>query len=336
MGAGGIGGCYGGLLAQAGNDVTLIARGAHLAAIKEKGLQLIQPEADFTVAVAATDDPSQVGPVDLVIFSVKAHQNSKAVPLIEPLIGEDTTILTIQNGVESADELGQDYGAERVLPGSAYLLSNIISPGVIKQLSLVPRVAFGESNGDRSQRAVAIRNSFCEANIEAELSDDISKALWSKMLYNSPANGMASAARLSPRDLIEYPHGAAMFRSAIQDGLRDSFRARRCPGSDGLDNRTTDGSARFDAGRLGGRAASRTGSNRGFGAPDRPQSECADPGIRHALHPFATAHRFAREPLDICKWVRETRTAAWGANANSNHGRRRRWGMPWRTTRQSR
>ena len=217
MGAGGIGGCYGGLLAQAGNDVTLIARGAHLAAIKEKGLQLIQPEGDFTVAVAATDDPSQVGPVELVIFSVKAHQNSKAVPLIEPLIGEDTTILTIQNGVESADELGQDYGAERVLPGSAYLLSNITSPGVIRQLSLVPRVAFGESNGDRSQRAVAIRDSFCEANIEAELSDDISKALWSKLLYNSPANGMASAARLSPRDLIEYPHGAAMFRSAIQE-----------------------------------------------------------------------------------------------------------------------
>ena len=217
MGAGGIGGCYGGLLAQAGNDVTLIARGAHLAAIKEKGLQLIQPEGDFTVAVAATDDPSQVGPVELVIFSVKAHQNSKAVPLIEPLIGEDTTILTIQNGVESADELGQDYGTERVLPGSAYLLSNITSPGVIKQLSLVPRVAFGESNGDRSQRAVAIRDSFCEANIEAELSDDISKALWSKLLYNSPANGMASAARLSPRDLIEYPHGAAMFRSAIQE-----------------------------------------------------------------------------------------------------------------------
>ena len=217
MGAGGIGGCYGGLLAQAGNDVTLIARGAHLAAIKEKGLQLIQPEGDFTVAVAATDDPSQVGPVELVIFSVKAHQNSKAVPLIEPLIGEDTTILTIQNGVESAEELGQDYGAERVLPGSAYLLSNITSPGVIKQLSLVPRVAFGESNGDRSQRAIAIRDTFCEANIEAELSDDISKALWSKLLYNSPANAMASAARLSPRDLIEYPHGAAMFRSAIQE-----------------------------------------------------------------------------------------------------------------------
>ena len=217
MGAGGIGGCYGALLARAGNDVTLIARGAHPAAIKEKGLQLVQPEGDFTVDVKATRDPSKIGPVDLVIFSVKSHQNSKAIPLIKPLIGEETTVLTIQNGVESADELGQVHGAERVLPGSAYVLSNVFSPGVIKQLSPVPRVVFGESNGDRSQRAVAVQAAFREADIDAELSGDISKVLWSKLLYNSPANGMASAARLSPRDLMEYPEGSALFRSAIQE-----------------------------------------------------------------------------------------------------------------------
>jgi 2-dehydropantoate 2-reductase len=217
MGAGGIGGCYGGLLARAGSDVALIARGNHLGAIQKNGLRLVQPDGDFTVQVSATDDPTQVGPVDLVLFSVKAHQNSKAIPLIRPLIGPDTTVLTIQNGVESADEIGQEYGAERVLPGSAYVLSNIVSPGVIKQQSPVPRVAFGESNGDRSERAVAIQEAFCEAGIDAELSTDISKVLWSKLLYNSPANGMASAARLSPRDLIEYPEGAAMFRSAIQE-----------------------------------------------------------------------------------------------------------------------
>ena len=217
MGAGGIGGCYGGLLARAGTDVTLIARGAHLAAIKEKGLQLVQPDDDFTVNVSATDNPSDVGPVDLVVFSVKGHQNPEAVPIIKPLVGDSTTVLTIQNGVESADELGQVYGADRVMPGSAYVLSNIISPGVIKQLSPVPKVAFGESNGDRSQRAVAIQETFSKAGIEAELSDDISKALWSKLLYNSPANGMASAARSSPRDLIDYPEGAAMFRMAIQE-----------------------------------------------------------------------------------------------------------------------
>jgi len=217
MGAGGIGGCYGGLLARAGFDVALIARGNHLRAIKEKGLQLVQPDGAFTVDVSATDDPSQVGPVDLVLFSVKAHQNPVAIPLIRPLIGNGTTVLTIQNGVESADEIGQIYGAERVLPGSAYVLSNIVSPGVIKQQSPVPRLAFGESNGYRSERAVAVQEAFSKAEIDAELSDDISRVLWSKLLYNSPANGMASAARLSPRDLIEYPEGAAMFRSAIQE-----------------------------------------------------------------------------------------------------------------------
>ncbi len=217
MGAGGIGGCYGGMLARAGNDVTLIARGAHLAAIKEKGLQLVQPEENFTVAVAATGVPSEAGPADLVIFSVKGHQNPEAVPFIKPLVGSDTTILTIQNGVESADELGQVYGAERVLSGSAYVLSSILSPGVIKQVSPVPKVAFGESNGNRSQRTVAIQKAFSNAGIEADLSDNISKVLWSKLLYNSPANGMASAARLSPRDLMEFPEGAAMFRSGIQE-----------------------------------------------------------------------------------------------------------------------
>ena len=217
MGAGGIGGCYGGLLAKAGFDVTLIARGAHLEAITEKGLRLIQPEDEFTVDVAATGNPSLVGTVDLVIFSVKAHQNLTAVPLIKPLIGVETTVLTIQNGVESADEIGQEYGAERVLPGSAYVISNVVSPGVVKQQSPIPRVAFGESNGERSQRAIAVQDAFLKANIMAELSDDISRVLWSKLLYNSPANGMASAARLSPRDLIEYPEGSSMFKLAIQE-----------------------------------------------------------------------------------------------------------------------
>ena len=217
MGAGGIGGCYGGLLARAGLDVALIARGSHLEAIQENGLRLVQPDGDFTVDVSATGLPSEVGPVDMVLFSVKAHQNPMAIPLIRPLIGDGTTVLTIQNGVESADELGQEYGGERVLPGTAYMISNVVSPGVIKRQSSVASLAFGESNGDRSQRAVAVQEAFSSAGIETELSDDISKVLWSKLLYNSPANGMASAARLSPRDLIEYPEGAAMFRSAVQE-----------------------------------------------------------------------------------------------------------------------
>jgi 2-dehydropantoate 2-reductase len=217
MGAGGIGGCYGALIAQAGADVTLIARGAHLAAIQQKGIQLIQQESDFTVKVAATDDPSQVGPADLVIFAVKTYQNAEAIPFIKPLVGDDSTVLTIQNGVTSAEEIGQEYGSERVLPGSAYVISNIDSPGVLRQRSFPARVAFGESNGDLSKRATAVQEAFSSAGIEAELSEDITRALWLKALYNSPANGLASTARLAPKDLIESPEGASLFRLAIQE-----------------------------------------------------------------------------------------------------------------------
>ncbi|MBC8279851.1 MAG: 2-dehydropantoate 2-reductase, partial [Chloroflexi bacterium] len=217
MGAGGIGGCYGGLLANAGTDVTLIARGAHLAAIQQNGLRVIQPEYDFSVKVDATHDPSKVGPVDVVIFAVKTYQNAEAIPFIKPLVGNNTTVLTIQNGVESTEEIGKVYGAERVIPGSAYVICNIDSPGVVKQRSPIPRIGFGESNGEISERATTIQEKMSEAGITAELSDDITRVLWSKALYNSPANGLASTARIAPRDLMDIPEGAASFRSAIQE-----------------------------------------------------------------------------------------------------------------------
>ncbi|MBT97748.1 MAG: 2-dehydropantoate 2-reductase [Dehalococcoidia bacterium] len=217
MGAGGIGGCYGALLAKSGADVTLIARGAHLAAIQQNGLKLIQQDSDFTAQVNATDDPSQVGPVDLVIFAVKTYQNGEAIPFINPLVGNDSTILTIQNGVESAAELSREYGAEWVLPGSAYVISNIDAPGVVRQRSFPARVAFGEADGNPSQRATTVEETMSGAGISVELSDDIVRALWSKALYNSAANGMASAARLAPKDLMGSPQGPEIFRSAIQE-----------------------------------------------------------------------------------------------------------------------
>ncbi len=217
MGAGGIGGCFGGLLATAGLDVTLIARGDHLQAIQQNGLQVIQPEGGYTVEVKATDDPSQVGPVDVVLLSVKTYQNEQAIPLMKPLVGRDSTVITLQNGVESADEVGQEYGPERVLPGAAYLLCNIESPGVVRQRAPVARMAFGESNGGRSQRAIDIQDTFSEAGIEADLSEYVMKALWSKLLYNTPANGLACASRLTPRAFFEYSEGSALFQSAFQE-----------------------------------------------------------------------------------------------------------------------
>ena len=217
MGAGGIGGCFGGLLAKAGLDVTLIARGEHLRAIQRNGLKVIQPEGGYEVEVKATDDPSQVGPVDLVLLSVKTYQNGQAIPLMKPMIGGDSTIITLQNGVESAEEVSQEYGPERVLPGAAYLLCNIESPGVVRQRAPVARMAFGESNGDRSQRALAFQDTFSKAGIEADLSEDVMRALWSKLLYNTPANGLACASRLTPRAFFEFPEGNALFGSAFKE-----------------------------------------------------------------------------------------------------------------------
>jgi 2-dehydropantoate 2-reductase len=217
MGAGGIGSCYGGLLARAGNDVTLIARGAHLQALKQNGLQLNCPDESFTVQVPATDDPSEIGPVDLVLFTVKTNQNSDAIPVMKPLIGNDTTVLTLQNGVESAGEIGQDYGVDRVLPGAAYIVAYVVSPGEVTQHNPEVRIAFGESGGALSPRAISIRDTLSEASITADLSDDIAKVIWSKFLFNAPVNAMASAARTPPRQLMETPEGSASFRTAMQE-----------------------------------------------------------------------------------------------------------------------
>jgi 2-dehydropantoate 2-reductase len=217
MGAGGIGGCFGGLLAKAGLDVTLIARGKHLKAIQKNGLQVNQPESSYTVEVKATDDPSQIGPVDVVLLSVKTYQNQQAIPLMKPLIGSDSAVITLQNGVESADEVGQEYGPERVLPGTAYLLCNVESPGVVRQRAPIARMAFGETSGELSPRAIKIQDTFSEAGIEADLSEYVMKALWSKLLYNTPANGLACASRITPRAFFESPEGYKLFQSAFQE-----------------------------------------------------------------------------------------------------------------------
>ena len=118
MGAGGVGGYFGGLLAKAGNEVTMIVRGPHLEALRSHGLQVKSPQGDFTVGVDATDDPGEVGPVELVLFTVKTYHNAAAIPAIVPLMGEVGAVLTLQNGVDSYRELMEAVGSERVLPGA--------------------------------------------------------------------------------------------------------------------------------------------------------------------------------------------------------------------------
>ena len=204
MGAGGVGGYFGGLLARAGNDVTLIARGPHLNAIRDHGLHIKGHREEFTVSLAATDDPRQAAPADLVIFSVKTYQNAAAIPAMAPMVRESTSVLTLQNGVDGYQQVGGMVGQDRVLPGAAYIESQIEAPGVIRQVGDVVRIAFGEVSGQRTSRAEAILDTLRAAGITAELSTDVVKELWTKFLFISTLAGVTSTARAPLSRLMEH------------------------------------------------------------------------------------------------------------------------------------
>lgn len=216
MGAGGVGGCLGGLLARAGNDVTLIARGAHLEAIRQHGLRVKTHSGDFTVDTAATDDPGQVGPVDLVLFTVKTYHNAQAIPLIKPLVGRPA-IMTLQNGVESHDELGSAFGIGHIMPGVSYTVATVESPGVIVQEGGDARIVFGEYDGSQSPRAIRVHEAMLRAGVEADLSEDVIKALWTKFLLLAAVAGFTSASRTRIHKLLQIPESKATVLAAMKE-----------------------------------------------------------------------------------------------------------------------
>ncbi len=226
MGAGGMGGCLGAHLAKAGNDVTLIARSAHLEAIRRNGLRLKTHDGEFTVDTAATDDPGEVGPVDLVLFTVKTYHNAQAIPMIKPLIGHGPAILTLQNGVESYEELGNAFGIGHVMPGASYLAATVREPGLILQESNDLRIAFGEINGTPSPRAVRTHEVMLRAGIKAELSRDVIKSLWTKFLLLAPVSGITSSNRTRIHALLQVPESKATFLAAMKE-VEAVGRARR-------------------------------------------------------------------------------------------------------------
>ena len=217
MGAGGTGGWLGAYLARAGNDVTFIARGAHLEAIRKSGLRLISRDAEFLVKAYATEDPAELGPVDLVLFCVKTYQNAAAFPVIRPLVGKETAVLTLQNGVESGDQLARVFGWPPILPGASWTTAHIESPGVIRQQTPWAKIVFGEVDGGKSQRALLIQEVFADAGIEGELSEDVTKVLWTKFLFVSPLAGITSASRTRTQRLVQYPESRAAVQATIRE-----------------------------------------------------------------------------------------------------------------------
>lgn len=183
MGAGGVGGLFGARLAQAGYDVSFIARGAHLAALKKDGLKILsEHRGDISLPVSAREDPSQIGVVDYVFFCVKLWDTLDCIRLIKPLIGPSTTVISFQNGVEKEDILVDQLGASHVLGGISYVAATIASPGVIRQRGAIQKLIFGELNDELTQRVLVLREACSEAELEVELPADIKVALWEKFV----------------------------------------------------------------------------------------------------------------------------------------------------------
>ncbi|MCY4556075.1 MAG: 2-dehydropantoate 2-reductase [Chloroflexi bacterium] len=219
MGAGGVGGYFGGLLARAGHNVTFIARGPHLEAIRSNGLRVESGnDGVFTVPGNATDDPASAGPQDLVLFAVKMYDNDDAIHAISPMVGPDTIVLTLQNGIDNGERLVEVYGAERVMIGSAYLEGRISEPGVVTQGG--PGAAsFGERTIGISERGERLYQVFSDANWRVDLLENMTGMLWKKFAYLSGSAGVCAASGCAYGELRSVPETRAAIEAAIAEAL---------------------------------------------------------------------------------------------------------------------
>ncbi len=204
IGAGGVGGFYGGLLAKSGEEVAFLGRGEHLNAIKDRGLTVKSPMGEFLVRPKASDSPNQLGPVDLVVFAVKTYDTEKALDSLLALCRKDTVVVSFQNGVDSAERIAQVVGADKLIGGLTYVESRIEQPGVIAQTSKFHRVIIGELDGSNTERLTRIHSSFTRAGINCETSTDIRRALWQKLLFLCAFASITSVTRSSIGEVLQF------------------------------------------------------------------------------------------------------------------------------------
>ena len=218
VGAGGVGGYFGGRLARAGHDVTFIARGAHLAAIRDSGLHVHSIAGDFVVAPAqATDDPAAVGPVDLVIVGVKTWQLGEAARAMRPLVGPDTVVLPLLNGVEAADELAAVVGADHVLGGVCRIIAAIERPGHVRHSGAEPWVGLGELDNTKSPRVSRLHEALAGAGVGAEVAADIRVALWQKFMFIATMSGIGAVTRAPIGQWLPMPGTRALTEAGLAE-----------------------------------------------------------------------------------------------------------------------
>ncbi len=218
MGSGGVGGYYGGLLAKAGQELTFIARGAHLQAIRDKGLHVKSVHGDFTVSpVKATDRPGEIGAVDLVIVATKTYHTDEAAQAIKPLIGDNTVVISLQNGIDAAERIGSAVGMERMLGGATWLSAAIEAPGRIGQYSQFRRIALGELDGRITPRAQAVASAFATTPAVVELVPNIRQMLWTKFVFISAISALGGLTRVSMGEYRHVPEAREVLAQAMAE-----------------------------------------------------------------------------------------------------------------------
>lgn len=237
IGVGAVGGYFGGRLAEAGEDVTFVARGATLEALEAKGLIVESINGDFTINPArTTSDPAIVGPVDLVLFGVKAWQLAEAARSGLPMFGPDTVALPLQNGVEGPEALAGVVGRHRVLGGLCKIFVQVAEPGHIRHLGVEPSIDFGELDGHVSPRAEAIRAAFEAAGVRIRIAEHIEAAMWEKFLFIVATSAVGAVTRATLGELREVPESRAVLEESMREIWRLA-RARDVPVTDGIVDR---------------------------------------------------------------------------------------------------
>jgi 2-dehydropantoate 2-reductase len=246
MGSGGVGGFFGGRLAHAGYDVSFIARGAHLAAMRERGLTIEnEPQRDIHLPkVRVTEDPGALGRADIVILSVKLWDTEAAAKQIRPLVGPGTGVLSLQNGVVKDDILRREFGDATVMGGVGYVAATISKPGVIRQTGTMQRIVLGEYDGRKSARATFLHEAFVRAGVNAELSGDVRRAIWEKFVFLVALSATTTAMRTPIGPIRENPQTRAflleLMREAVAVGraqgvaLPEDYAEGRLAFADGL------------------------------------------------------------------------------------------------------
>ena len=206
MGSGAVGGYYGAVLHKGGHQVQFLARGEHLEAIRQHGLRIKSvTSGDFTVRPSVAERPDGSSKADLVLFCVKGYDNAEAIATIAPTVGPDTSVLSLQNGIDGGMELAAAFGRESVLPGAAYVDAVRAEPGVVAEMGGRCDIIFGEEDGRRTSRALAVRDAFSGSGIDVHLSTNVTREQWNKLIYICALSGMSCITRTPMEEVLKSP-----------------------------------------------------------------------------------------------------------------------------------